>query len=88
VPLAGNVLAERRADGAGVAVQRAQYSHDLIAGEALQFIRKNKDRPFFLYLAVTIPHANNEAGKNGMEVPDYGRIRIGAGPVPRREKQR
>lgn len=28
--------------------------------------------PFFLYLALTIPHANNEAGRAGMEVPSYG----------------
>ena len=27
---------------------------------------------FFLYLAFTIPHANNEANNNGMEVPDLG----------------
>jgi len=32
-------------------------------------------RPFFLYLALTLPHANNEAGRalgDGQEVPDYG----------------
>jgi arylsulfatase A len=32
------------------------YSHDLMAGEALEFVRRNKDTPFFLYLAFTIPH--------------------------------
>ena len=32
------------------------YSHDLIAQEALKFIRANKDRPFFLYVPFTIPH--------------------------------
>jgi arylsulfatase len=32
------------------------YSHDLIAAEALNFIRTNKDRPFFLYVPFTIPH--------------------------------
>lgn len=32
------------------------YSHDLIAAEALKFIRANKDRPFFLYVPFTIPH--------------------------------
>ena len=72
VPLAGNRIANPRPDGAGVAAERAQYSHDILAREALQFIDRNKDKPFFLYLAVTIPHANNEAGKKGMEVPDYG----------------
>ncbi len=56
----------------GVATKRLQYSHDLFAAEALKFVEDNKDRPFFLYLAFTIPHANNEAGKKGMEVPDYG----------------
>jgi arylsulfatase A-like enzyme len=33
------------------------YSHDLFAREALDFIRRNKDRPFFFYGAFTIPHA-------------------------------
>ena len=32
------------------------YSHDLIAQEALKFIRTYKDRPFFLYVPFTIPH--------------------------------
>lgn len=53
--------------------KRTTYSHDLFAKEALEFVEKqHKDRPFFLYLAFTIPHANNERGRaegNGMEVP-------------------
>jgi len=53
----------------GVAVKRAVYSADLFAEEALRFVRDSKDKPFFLYLALTAPHANNEAGKEGMEVP-------------------
>ncbi len=32
------------------------YSHDLIAQEALNFIKTNKDHPFFLYVPFTIPH--------------------------------
>lgn len=66
-PLAGNVAVD------GVATERAQYSHDLFTQRALQFIADHRDGPFFLYLAYTIPHANNERGKaegNGMEVPD------------------
>ena len=62
-PLEGNVVE------ANVASQRAQYSHDLFAREALAFVERHKDEPFFLYLPYTIPHANNEAGKQGMEVP-------------------
>jgi arylsulfatase A-like enzyme len=58
--------------GQGVATRKVEYSHDLMTDEALAFVDRNKDRPFFLYLAWTIPHANNEAGKKGMEVPDYG----------------
>ena len=56
----------------GVATKRVDYSHDLMTEEALQFVEKNSDGPFFLYLAYTIPHANNEAGQAGMEVPDLG----------------
>lgn len=67
-----NQVAGGREDGAGVATEKVEYSHDLLAAEALRFVEENKAGPFFLYLAVTIPHANNEAGKQGMEVPDLG----------------
>lgn len=33
------------------------YSHDLIMEQGLNWIRANKDKPFFCYLPVTIPHA-------------------------------
>jgi arylsulfatase A len=36
------------------------YSHDLFTEEALDFIRREKDKPFFLYVAYTIPHAEIE----------------------------
>jgi arylsulfatase A-like enzyme len=53
-----------------VAAKKVVYAHDLFTPQALEFIEKNKAKPFFLYLAYTIPHANNEAGKiEGMEVP-------------------
>jgi arylsulfatase A-like enzyme len=44
---------------------KTQYSTDLFSAKALDFIQKNKDRPFFLYLAYTAPHAR-------YEVPDLG----------------
>lgn len=40
--------------------QRMQYSHDLFTEFALDFVRKHKDEPFFLYLPYTIPHARYE----------------------------
>jgi arylsulfatase A len=36
--------------------QEKIYSHDLIAAEALKFVKANKDHPFFLYVPFTIPH--------------------------------
>jgi arylsulfatase A-like enzyme len=67
VTLKGNEIG----DTPGVSVKRGQYAHDLFTAEA--FVEKHRDGPFFLYLAYTIPHANNERTKaegNGMEVPD------------------
>lgn len=55
-----------------VTLKGGTYSHDLFTREALAFIRREDDRPFFLYLAYTLPHANNELTRktgNGMEVP-------------------
>ncbi|MGQ9505855.1 MAG: arylsulfatase [Thermogutta sp.] len=59
----------------GYATKRVDYSHDLFAEDALRWIEENRNRPFFLYLAFTIPHANNEGTRgtgDGAEVPDYG----------------
>jgi len=52
-----------------VASKKVLYSPDLITKEALAFIEGNADRPFFLYFAPTLPHANNEAKQEGMEIP-------------------
>lgn len=52
-----------------VKIPAGTYSHDLFTQEALDFVRKEKDKPFFLYLAYTIPHANNEKKDVGMQVP-------------------
>ncbi len=69
-----NVLPEPKAeDGSGVATTKVDYSHDLLTAEALRFLdQSDNEKPFFLMLAYTIPHANNEAGDQGMEVPDLG----------------
>ncbi|MCS6775377.1 MAG: arylsulfatase [Chloroherpetonaceae bacterium] len=67
-----NVVPDETAQGAGKATVRAVFAPDLYTEQALQFIERNRARPFFLYLAYTIPHANNEAGPDGMETPDYG----------------
>jgi arylsulfatase A-like enzyme len=36
------------------------YAQNLIADETLKFVRENKDRPFFLYYSITLPHGRNE----------------------------
>ena len=45
--------------------KQQQYTHDLFTGFALSFIRKNKSKPFFLYLPYTVPHSR-------FEIPDLG----------------
>jgi arylsulfatase len=44
-----------------------QYSMDRMAEEALQFIRDNKDNPFFLYLPFTIPHVSLQVPEESLE---------------------
>jgi arylsulfatase A-like enzyme len=65
-PLEGNVAPNN------VTTRKAQYAPDLFTREALDFLNRHQKEPFFLYLAYTLPHANNELGGatgNGMEVP-------------------
>ena len=51
--------------------------------------RKAADKPFFLYLAYTIPHANNEEGRrsgNGMQVPSDAPYSDEPWPQPEKNK--
>jgi len=54
------VMLQGNADGG-----KQDYSHDLLTAEALEFFRENHNRPFFLYVPYTIPHA-------AFQVPDLG----------------
>ncbi len=68
MPLEGNAIG----DVTGVSIDCRQYSPDLMVEQAEAFLNQNKSRPFFLYFALTLPHANNERGNsegNGMEIP-------------------
>ena len=71
--------------------QRGQYSHDEIVAKALDFIRRNKDRPFFCYIPSTIPHTEllvpddslrEYAGSGGAEsVRHPGEALLGSAPA-------
>ena len=75
-----NVPDQENEKGAGWAKERIDYTHDLIVGEGMQWLEKNHDKPFFVYLPFTIPHANNEGTRgtgNGQEVPGLRHLRKG-----------
>ena len=77
VPLKGNrLMGDSRARSRVAQLDHRQtYSHTVMTDEALEFIRREKERPLLLHVHWTLPHANNEGGRvtgNGMEVPNYG----------------
>ena len=59
---------------------RGQYSHDLLFERALDFVRNNRDGPFFCYLPVTIPHVELAVPADSLK--DYlGQFpEVGGGP--------
>jgi arylsulfatase A-like enzyme len=71
----------------GVARIKADYSPDLCLKEALAWLDEHgraESRPFFLYFASTLPHANNEARTEGMEVPELGDYAATDWPAPQK----
>jgi arylsulfatase A-like enzyme len=57
--------------------KQREYAPDLIGDRAMRFLdaQRNAANPFFLYLPSTLPHANNELGRDtgdGMEIPTWG----------------
>jgi arylsulfatase A-like enzyme len=65
---------------------KGRYVHDLFTQAATNFIRISKHRPFFLYLAYTIPHANNELKDLGMQVPSDAPYSAEDWPQPEKNK--
>ena len=57
--------------------KRGTYSHDVIVDRAMQFIRRNRNEPFFCYLPVTIPHTEVTVPEDSMK-PYRGRWPEGA----------
>lgn len=43
-----------------------QFSHDLFEKEALDFVKANKERPFFLYVPFTVPHVAIQVPEDSM----------------------
>jgi len=61
---------EGRLELTGNTESHRHYSHDLMAERALEFIRENKDHPFFLYGAFTLPHFSKKTeDPDGLAVP-------------------
>ncbi len=62
-------------EGSGYSEKRITYGDDLFTQDTLDFIERNKAKPFFLFCAFVTPHANNERSRalgEGNEVPDQG----------------
>jgi arylsulfatase A-like enzyme len=85
VPLHNEIIpsTEGKVEGTGVATRegRRQWAPQLLADDVQYWLDdrgREKDKPFFLYYALNLPHANNEAGKptsplgHGLESPGYG----------------
>ena len=71
-----NVVPNANAKGAGRATVRLDYAPELIRARAFDFVRANRNRPFFLYWATNLPHINNEGSRgvpdDGYEIPSLG----------------
>jgi len=84
VPLDNEIIpgSEGKVAGSGVATLagRKQWAPQLLADDVQRYLderAKDQSQLFFLYYALNLPHANNEAKNNsplghGMETPSYG----------------
>lgn len=69
-------------EGTGVALNPTTFAPDLIEDEAINFVRDHRDQPFFLYLALNLPHNNGEARRalgDGQQAPATGEFADRAG---------
>lgn len=67
-----NVVTKESPSGAGVATKKIDDASELIVDEAIRFVDQNRDKPFFLFFSLNLPHANNEAGNAGTQEFGFG----------------
>jgi len=65
---------------------KGKYVQDFFTQVATNYIRGAKNMPFFLYLAYTLPHANNELKDQGMQVPSDAPYSAEPWPQPEKNK--
>lgn len=73
VALPNGLVPVGEVEGTGFAIKPQVYANDLFFADAERFVAEHRDQPFFLYLAITTPHANNERMRqlgDGNEVPE------------------
>lgn len=51
-------------------IKEEGYATELFKREALNFIKQNKDKPFFLYLPFNAPHGASNFDRTGPQAPD------------------
>lgn len=76
-------------NGKKISVTSGTYAPDIFTTAALDYIARADERPFFLYLAYTTPHANNALKKetgNGMEIPSDAPYTNEEWPQPEKNK--
>jgi arylsulfatase A-like enzyme len=71
----------KRIDLSNTITIQTQYAPDLIQKKALEFIKENKKKPFFLYLPYTLPHAALQLPE-GDPVFKYYKKKFKEGPKP------
>jgi len=54
-------------------VKKGTFAHDIIVDKSLEFIRKNRNQPFFMYGAFTLPHWEPQVPEDSMK-PYRGKL--------------
>jgi arylsulfatase A-like enzyme len=68
-----NIVPNESEMGAGIASEKIDDASEIILEQALDFLKNHKSEPFFLFLSINLPHANNEAGNRGTQEFGFGR---------------
>ncbi len=72
--LKGTVLAE---GGSGVVGEgKGTFIEDLYTDKLIEFITTNKDQPFFVYLASTVPHGGPPGGMRVPSLEGYDQVEV------------
>jgi len=74
IDLHKTILNKGKGTGGVVGINKGTFVEDLYTDKIIEFMKENKEQPFFVYFASTVPHGGRPGGMRVPDLLDYDKV--------------